>query len=47
MVLKRYWGVDELESDLRSRGWSPTAYTTDNQMILVATATATGPERPD
>jgi SAM-dependent methyltransferase len=44
-VLKRYWGVDELESDLRSRGWSPTTYTTDNQMILVATATATDPER--
>ncbi|WP_406051387.1 class I SAM-dependent methyltransferase [Kribbella sp. NBC_00889] len=45
-VLKRYWSVDELESDLRSRGWSPMVYTTDNQMILVATA-ATGPERAD
>ena len=46
-VLKRYWTVDELESDLRSRGWSPAAAMTDNQMILVATATATGPERAD
>jgi SAM-dependent methyltransferase len=41
-VIKRYWTPDELESDLRARGWLATAHFTEHGMILHATA-APGP----